>query len=62
MATVLVQRDPAEKESLKSQTSSGADIPPLGAPREGARLMMFPRISSFDKEAIATQVCTYMQV
>ncbi|KAI1184765.1 MFS general substrate transporter [Nemania serpens] len=55
MATVLVQRDPAEKESLKSQTSSGADIPPLGAPREGARLMMFPRISSFDKEAIATQ-------
>ncbi|KAI0876212.1 MFS general substrate transporter [Hypoxylon argillaceum] len=54
MATVLVQRALPRKESLEARASPVDDIPPLGAPREEARLL-FPRINDFDKEAIATQ-------
>ncbi|KAI1171609.1 MFS general substrate transporter [Nemania sp. FL0916] len=54
MATVLVQRDAARKESLETGLSPTGSIPPLGVPREEARFM-FPRISGSDKEAIATQ-------
>ncbi|KAH8167194.1 hypothetical protein CIB48_g1062 [Xylaria polymorpha] len=54
MATVLVQRNPASKESLDARASPTNDIPPLGAPRDEARLM-FPRSNELDKEVIATQ-------
>ncbi|KAJ8130194.1 hypothetical protein O1611_g3436 [Lasiodiplodia mahajangana] len=54
MATVLIQRNTPSKESLDARASPVDDIPPLGAPREEARLL-FPRIHDFDKEAIATQ-------
>lgn len=61
MATVLVQRALPRKESLEARASPVDDIPPLGAPREEARLL-FPRINDFDKEAIATQVCSTFDI
>ncbi|KAJ8118871.1 hypothetical protein ONZ43_g3906 [Nemania bipapillata] len=54
MATVLVQRTAPSKDSLEARASPVDDIPPLGVPREEARLL-FPKINDFDKEAIATQ-------